>query len=596
MTNLFTKYLRLPILSLPFVIVTWIGYLASHRYGDLLVSDTYGHALWKQDALTPDWMTVWSPLVTGYFKSLGGILFEPNILVGMLVCTLIACKSRILLLLSLWGFYVGVLVRGLMLGSFNLAAADVSNFNYILVAMVIGGVYTVPSIKSYILAALAVIVSILIFDSVFVFIVPYQLPAYTLPFNLVAMAFIFLLDLVQSPMFARFIGATPEETLENAYANRMRYNGQARTLFLPFSGKWTVWQGFDGQWTHKGNWRYAYDFVITDDKGKTHSDDGSKLEDFYCFNKPVLSPVRGRVVKIVDDLPDSKPGDADKTNNWGNAIVIQDLAGWYVEISHFAEKSMRVKVGDMVERGTVLGMCGNSGYSPQPHIHIQVQATENIGASSLPFSFVSFVSNGAYFANECPPEKDVVEPLYPDKRLDALTSFVLDETYDYTVHRDGKEIDTLTLTVRMSYDGTFYFCSGKGQLFFGKHEGTFYFYRADGNDPWLRLMLFALPRMPLTYRPKLVWNDFVPSGIASSGTRKMVVQLLSSFAPNLAAVRASQSFVERGVTQSSIKRSWFHKESRATMSLDDTKGFGSFKLGNIEIRRIEDENNAPSFN
>ena len=595
MSHLFSKYLRLPILSLPFVLVTWCAYLASYRYSNLLVSETYGHALWSQNALTPDWIAAWPPLLTGYFKSLGAILFEPNILVGMAIAILIAWKSRILFLLSLWGFYVGVAVRGLMFGNIDMAATDICNFNYILTAMVVGGVYTVPSIRSYLLAAVAVVASILIFDATFIFVVPFRLPAYTLPFNIATMAFIFFLDLLQSPLYARFIGRTPEETVENEYANRMRYHGQLRTLFLPFSGQWTVWQGFDGCWTHKGNWRHAYDFVITDDSGKTHSGDGSKLEDYYCFHKPVLSPVRGKIVRIVNDLPDLKPGEADKTNNWGNALVIQDLAGYYVEISHFAEKSIRVKVGDSVERGTVLGLCGNSGYSPQPHIHIQTQATDTIGAASLPFSFVSFVENGKYIANDIPAEKHVVEPLYPDKRMDAQTSFVLDEVYNYSVRRNGREIDTLKLTVRMSYDGTFYFDSGNGQLYFGKHEGTFYFYRADGNDKWLRAMLLALPRLPLSYRTKLAWNDFVPAGSAALGLKKIAAQLLSSFAPGFAAARVSQCFTERGVAQCRVKGSWFFTERRAAVTLDETKGFSLFKLDDIEIRRIEDEIKSPYF-
>ena len=45
--------------------------------------------------------------------------------------------------------------------------------------------------------------------------------------------------------------------------------------------------------------------------------------------------------------------------------------------------------GDQIEWLALIGRCGNSGYSPQPHIHIQAQLTPEIGAATIPFSFVN---------------------------------------------------------------------------------------------------------------------------------------------------------------------------------------------------------------
>ncbi|HLX61240.1 MAG TPA: urea transporter [Planctomycetota bacterium] len=584
MANLFSRYLALPILSVPFVIVSWCAYLASRNYGNLFRSENYGQISWLPEPDLPVW-------VAGYFKCFGAMLFAPNVWAGAIICALILSQSRILFLLSLLGYYIGAGTRGLMFGNFDPAFANINNFNFILIAMAVGGVYVVPSISTYVLASIAVIISTLVFDSVSnVCFYVLHIPAFTLPFNLVSLAFLYLLALLQSPLCARFIGRTPEETVDIESASRKRYVGQLRTLFLPFSGVWKVWQGFSGKWTHQGAWKYAYDFVIADDDGKTHAGDGSKLDDYLCFRKPVLSPVRGRVVQVIDDLPDCAIGSPDRANNWGNLVVIQDYRGFFVEISHLLEKSARVKVGDSVERGMILGLCGNSGYSPQPHIHVQVQATECVGGATLPFSFVSY-ADGEYHANDCPREGSLVEPLYSDKRLENLTSFTLDEQYDYAVLRNGREIERLKLIVKMAPDGTFYFDSGRGRLYFGKHEGTFYFYRAEGADRWLRLMLLALPRLPLVYRARMTWRDYVSVGAAASGLRKIAAQFLSSFYSALATVPAIVSFIDRNQSETVLKAAPFCTEKRATVELDDRKGFHIFKSDDIEIRRINREDN-----
>ncbi len=75
-----------------------------------------------------------------------------------------------------------------MTGSVLQAFGDINNFNFILIAIVIGGVFLVPSPRSYILALTAVLSSTLLLDSVEVFWANYGVPVFTLPFNLVSLS------------------------------------------------------------------------------------------------------------------------------------------------------------------------------------------------------------------------------------------------------------------------------------------------------------------------------------------------------------------------------------------------------------------------
>ncbi len=576
--SLFYYYLKLPILSLPFVFISSTIYLAVLNYSNLFVNSLYQH---NNFSFLEEILPVW---ISGYFKSLGTVLFLPDVFVGLIFSVLIFFMSRILFLLSVIGYYAGSIILGFLTGSFYQSFSDINHFNFILIAMALGGIFLIPSPKSYIIAIIGVLTSTIVLSAVKTFWAFYGIPAFTMPFNFISLTFIYVLGFVGFPLIAKIIRKTPEETLDFYLTNINRFKGTERGIHLPFSGRWTVWQGFNGKWTHKGSWRYAYDFVITDEKGKTYKNSGENLTDYYAFRKPVLSPVRGRVVKVISDLPDNPIGQVDKENNWGNLVIIYDERGFYVEISHFAQHSIKVKEGDWVEIGTFLGLCGNSGYSPQPHIHIQVQLSSEIGAFTVPFSFVSYLSENRFFSNNLPREGEIVEPAYPDKSLDLKMSFILDTEYHYEVLKEGKVIDQLKITVRMSPDGTFYFDSGKGVLYFGKQDGTFYFYRFDGRDKYLKTFFMALPKLPLFYRKSVVWEDFIPIKIVVGGIKKSVILFLSSFRHNFAKVLYKGEFLDEKTVKGCVKSSILNIEKEFTVKFHEFSGIEEIKTEDFEIK------------
>ena len=582
MADALVTRLRLPVLTLPFAVTRSVAYLAMSRYGHLAAIAPGRGALFAADLSVPAW-------AAGFFRSFGTILFSPSVAVGVVFCLLVLYRSRILFLLAVMGYYVGAATRALLLGSADQAFGDLNSFNFILIAIAVGGVFLVPSLGSYLLAAAAVVVGTIVLDGLVAVGSRHALPPFTLPFCLVSLAVIHVLRVVRCPMLATNLGRTPEETLETHLTNQLRYRGDRRTLFLPFSGRWTVWQGFDGRWTHKGIWRDAYDFVIADSDGNTYRGDGSRLEDHDCFRKPVLSPVSARVVRVVSHLADSPVGSVDNTNNWGNLIVLDDPRGFFVELSHLAAHSVRVKQGDWVERGTVLGLCGNSGYAPQPHIHVQVQVSAAAGAATLPFSFVSYTDGTQHHANDLPSEGHEVEPLYPDKRLDAATSFILDDEVHYEVLRNGRPHGRLSVHVGMADDGTYYLQSDRGRLYFGKHEGTFYCYRVEGHDPWLGRLFLALPRMPLAYRRGLAWDDYVPVGLATTGVRRALARLLSSFLPGLAKVRVHMRFASETRVESHIESSALGLHQIAAVELDGAGRRAAIRSGDFLLREATRE-------
>ncbi|HEC85570.1 MAG: peptidase M23 [Candidatus Parabeggiatoa sp. nov. 1] len=580
LNSIFFYYLKLPILSLPFVIVSSIAYLAAYRYSNLYVTGLYAHG----ETLSLD-LPFW---LEGFFVSLGAILFSPNVLAGMLFAVVILLASRILFLLAVFGFYLGATITGLMEGAMVSAFLQIYNFNFILIAIAIGGVYLVPSPKSYLIAGIAVAVATMLLDAIHIFWANYGIPAFTLPFNVVTLTFLYVLGLVGFPLVALAVRHTPEETLDEYISNIHRFRGSFRKLTLPFSGYWTVWQGFNGTWTHQGSWQYAYDFVI-DKEGKTYRSEGTRLEDYYAFRKPVLSPCKGRIIKVISNLPDNQPGVVDKTNNWGNLVLIDTTLGYFVELSHFAQNTIRVKEGEWVETCANLGLCGNSGYSPQPHIHVQVQATAQLGAVTLPFSFHGYLEAECFVANDLPQEKSRVQPICATRTMDFQTAFILEQQFTFKALQGNQLVKTVTLSVRMAIGGETYFDSGKGKLFFAKDEHSFYFYRLEGNDPWLSLIFAALPRLPLVYRQGMTWEDVPPVSTISFGWQRQLYHLARAFYHRIGQVHYKAHWKAEGLIAGTLQSGFRHQDLPLEVVLHSSLGFSQFRVGERCLERQEEK-------
>jgi len=530
-SHILRTFLLLPVLSLPFVAVSWIVHLAAFRYAGLVPALAHPHTY-----------SIGLPeFIEGFLRTLGLIFFLPNVWVGIAVMVLLLWNSRIQFVLALGGYALGTYVRALLTGTFIYVYHDPAALNFILVALAIGGFYLIPSPRSYCLAAVGVVFTALMGEAVSVFLAAVGLPVHAFPYNIVTLSFLYLLGSVGQKLLARYPQASPEKTLDYEITARLRNRENYRAIALPFAGKWRVWQGVDGRWTHQGLWRYAYDFVLCDEEGQTYRNEGIQLTDYYAFQKPVLSPVSGWVTRVVNDLPDCAIGTVDHVHNWGNYVLIYDERGFYVEMSHFAQNTITVKQGERINQGALLGRCGNSGYSPQPHIHIQAQFTPELGAATIPFSFSNLLVNGVFENDSVPEEQDFVEAVIPDRHFMPVFPLTLDTELNFVVerHHHGRLVrkSSLTAIVRMAVDGTFYLDSGKGKLYFSHSERCLKFHRLEGQDLNLRFLFMAIPRLPASKQIGQPWHDYLPISMATGGFQRMSYQFMGSLIASLASAK-----------------------------------------------------------
>ncbi|MDR0495812.1 MAG: M23 family metallopeptidase [Treponema sp.] len=96
----------------------------------------------------------------------------------------------------------------------------------------------------------------------------------------------------------------------------------------------------------------------------------------YRSGDPVLTTADGQVVTI------------DYTEDFGNYVLIKHKHGYYTRYAHLL--SARVRLGQRVQQGEVIGYIGNTGLSTGPHLHYEIR----IGSDVVdPFRYINMRSS-----------------------------------------------------------------------------------------------------------------------------------------------------------------------------------------------------------
>lgn len=102
-----------------------------------------------------------------------------------------------------------------------------------------------------------------------------------------------------------------------------------------------------------------------------------KLTQYHIYGANIYSPCQGTVRVAVASLMDNEPPKVDRENPGGNHLVIAcDDKKTEVSLMHMKKDSAKVTTGDRVAQGQLMGRVGNSGYSDEPHLHIQANTID----------------------------------------------------------------------------------------------------------------------------------------------------------------------------------------------------------------------------
>ena len=94
----------------------------------------------------------------------------------------------------------------------------------------------------------------------------------------------------------------------------------------------------------------------------------------------------------------------------GNTLVLKTAAEEYILMAHLKEGSIVVQKGQQVGQGDLLGECGNSGNSTEPHLHLQLQNTRDIHrATGARLFFDRILVNGELKTDYLPIKEEFIK-------------------------------------------------------------------------------------------------------------------------------------------------------------------------------------------
>lgn len=202
--------------------------------------------------------------------------------------------------------------------------------------------------------------------------------------------------------------------------NGAHYSFPARTKDLADGELWSGRSAKHGG-AGGGTQMFAYDLLVVGfDTSKNtwttakEGTPGTSNSDYHSWGKPIYAMADGVVVQFLDGMAENTPpGFPSPTPDpvEGNHFYIQhgnDLA-LYAHLQPGSLPAALQVVDAEVKAGQLLGLCGNTGRSSEPHLHLQInQATQPWGGVGLPLTFTGLhvLDLGQVDKDVWPPDTD----------------------------------------------------------------------------------------------------------------------------------------------------------------------------------------------
>ncbi len=470
-------------------------------------------------------------------RALSTFFFSPTVLAGLVATAALLLASRLSFLYALAGFGISSAILSLL--GFSLPQSPWLQLDAILCAIALGGVFFVPSRASLLLAVIGSSLCVLLGVALSQGLRWIDAPLLTLPFNLVVLGMSGALRwrvAGREPRATLFPGKNPETTFRADRLWRARNpEPDLPAIALPFDGVWVVTQSFDDQPTHQGAWRHALDFEVADANLRPDRSPEATLADFPTYGAPLVSPVDGRVARLVDDVEDNDIGDNNFAENWGNSIVIEIAPALFVQLSHFRRRGFKVREGDRVRQGQLLGYLGNSGRSPVPHLHLQMQVLPEVGSPTIPFCLQGYrtpAGDGRWNHHfRGLPQRD--EPVAGGRRSRWVEECFAPGTQTERAYRvftaRGEERETIRQEWTPGGGLTLHSVEHGARARLVSGEGHFTPVEFSGSRKSLLAVFAGAGRIPLNPAASLQWTDFADPTCGAHWGRKLFDDLLGPF-------------------------------------------------------------------
>ncbi len=148
---------------------------------------------------------------------------------------------------------------------------------------------------------------------------------------------------------------------------------------LPFkkNEEYTIHQGYKGNLTHKGI--NALDFSMP-------------------IGTQILAVRSGIVIMVVQS--NDRSCIQKNCAKFNNRILIYHEDGTFANYAHIKKNGSKVKVGDKVKQGQLIGLSGNVGRTSGPHLHLEIFLQQIDKKITLKTKFLTEEGNKSQFLKE----------------------------------------------------------------------------------------------------------------------------------------------------------------------------------------------------
>jgi murein DD-endopeptidase MepM/ murein hydrolase activator NlpD len=154
------------------------------------------------------------------------------------------------------------------------------------------------------------------------------------------------------------------------YGDLQAVHDDAYIYDLPYAAgdSYTITQGYNGAYSHVGEFAYSIDFDMPE-------------------GAPIFAARSGIVLQVVEEFSEAGTDESFKAKT--NYVLIAHSDGTWAQYAHSPKDEIFVEVGDFVKKGQYLANAGNTGYSTVAHLHFGVHRPLNLSGltATLPTLF-----------------------------------------------------------------------------------------------------------------------------------------------------------------------------------------------------------------
>ncbi|MBS0517114.1 MAG: urea transporter [Proteobacteria bacterium] len=478
---------------------------------------------WRQPLDTP---LAWG---LAFVRSAGTLAFSPGIAAGAIILTAIFLWSRTALIAGAVAWASGALLAVHVTELGVVYYWLPSSYNYFMAGMAIGAFLIVPAYSSFLLAAMAGAGA-----SLFEVALQNLFPQFAyLPVAAILTIWCGLATLAfakdRPELWRNLWPRVPPETAwwRDAVWGA-RFGKKEPLLTMPVGGTAMIAQGFNGPFSHAGRHRHALDLVRPPSQAQASGPEAGGSPETALSNSlwgsTVTAPAAGFVERVRDGVVDNPVGLANYAEPWGNYVCIRlDQGGW-LTLAHFRRGSVAVRPGMRVEIGTYLGIVGNSGRSPVPHLHFQVQEDADPGAPTLSFRLANYRAGSSedvltdWHAASVPAAGTFVRAAEVNPTAYTMLTSTAPGVAVWSAEHHGiiprrfrKHGTAFEVHHRIDEQGRHRLTNWHGRLLLAMAPDAWRIIEKRGRSPFLDLLSHAVPSLPYAVETGLSWDDVVPA-------------------------------------------------------------------------------------